>query len=110
MATRKERYERACRAAARRGARLLDRTRPGWHKRVPITKLRLEDSCNCVLGHLDGHYATGRDRLFVGTMSERIELSRWHGFTVPSAAGWPPLTTAWVDEIRARRAADKVAA
>lgn len=41
---------------AERGAELLDNRWPGWWQEIDLSRLDLQDSCNCVLGQLGVDY------------------------------------------------------
>ena len=73
------------RANAQRGAELLDRVWPGWHRAVKISKLNMAEGPSCVLGQLSrtgqpgaprewGFYTTG-----VLALSRRIARARRRG-------------------------------
>lgn len=124
METQRQMMARLARRAAKRGAMFLDAVRPDWHKRVPITRLRLADSCNCVLGHLEGDYAVGLEHLHIysgtrmpmstsGVARSVVAASGELGFSQPAGvggkAGWTVLDEAWKDEIRSRRTEDALA-
>lgn len=61
--------ERLTRRYVRRGARLLDRHRPGWWRRVRTTRLRMDlgfldrNGCGCVLAQVYGSYSDGLNTL-----------------------------------------------
>lgn len=116
---------------AARGAELLDQVWPGWHRKVRITRLAmengvinpegesyLEDRCGCVLAQLDlaetdvdwsghprGWYQKGLNRLWERAGRRVSAVS--HGFVsrdgFASDGWWERLTEAWKAEIRARR-------
>lgn len=98
--TAREALRRAC-----RGAKLLDAERPGWARRVRITKLDQaqgslsESGCGCVLAQVDGSYEDGRFALGLTWPDDDVRL----GFdTLDDDYG--RLTEAWRAVIRTRRA------
>lgn len=117
------------RAAARRGAKLMDKEKPGWYKprRFSLKRFNIADCDVCVLGQ---HYANGTNGYDRGIeilgltqeMGWKPGTPSWFGFNVPmdeygyqdvvtdEGAVWSEdrayaaLQTAWEEEIRARRA------
>jgi hypothetical protein len=85
--------------AAKRGARLMDRERPGWARRINRVTLNLQTRYDCVLGQEYGGYSIGLAHLGFGRFRA---IS--YGFCL-SAGHWDSLTAAWQAEIRARRPA-----
>ena len=66
-------------AGVRRGAALLDRKLPGWHTRINLNTLDLNDCEACILGQLYGKYSYGLEVLLVG---DQFYLKRYHyGFS-----------------------------
>jgi hypothetical protein len=47
----------------KRQARVLDRIKPGWEKKIEPEKLNLHSWGNCVLGQVYGDYGTGVNEL-----------------------------------------------
>lgn len=95
--------------AAARGAKLLDRHRPGWWREVRLTKLdqgkpypRDDDDCSCVLAQLYGSYGTGLEPLSKEGLWSNGGVYL-HGFDAETFTDLSALTEAWKDEIRARR-------
>ncbi len=96
----------------RRGAELLDRREPGWAERIDLGRLKLSDSCLCVIGQLNGGlepdpgsdnspYGIGMFALEVPVLDEAD-----HGFDLllhEAPEGWAELDRLWEVEIRARR-------
>lgn len=89
--------------AAARGARYLDRTMPGWWRRVDPTDLDLGCPCNCVLGQLEGDF-------YEAVYLRRLSKARAEhlGLTAPRPMRWSSLTNAWLAIVR-RRSLDKAA-
>lgn len=87
------------RQAARRGARLMDRTRPGWAHRINRGTLDIESGISCILGQEYGCYQSGLDRLGFGFVRAIL-----YGFNTPPGS-CAALTAAWQAEIGARRTA-----
>lgn len=99
-------------ARVRRGAKFLDDLRPGWAGEINLVHLSLEDSCQCVLGQLYGHYITGIAVLvkagFPFLMAE-INANQL-GFNVPASerfdwrdpSPYRELDELWIAEIHAR--------
>ena len=92
-----------------RGARLLDRVRPGWFRRVKITKLdmaqgeRQPDGCGCILAQVYGNFVEASQML---GLDLRTYSDSSHGFNYGDGDdSFDDLGEAWKDEIRKRRAA-----
>ncbi|PSQ98506.1 MAG: hypothetical protein BRD48_07000 [Bacteroidetes bacterium QS_9_68_14] len=108
--------ERARRRAAR-GAAYLDDVDPGWHRRLDLGALALEDGAGCVLGQLHGTFrrGLGRARLFCPGSAPRASLSPVaHGFHCvhagdeeTEARDYELLDEAWQEEVRQRQEADR---
>lgn len=45
------------RAAVTKGATLLDKILPGWHKKVKLSELEMSSGFHCMMGQLFGHEA-----------------------------------------------------
>ena len=89
------------RSIVKKGARFMDKYRPGWARRVKITKLDMASSCNCILGQEFGGFGAalwGTNRI-PELMGQTDEL----GFSAEKIDDYSLLTDAWKDEIRARR-------
>lgn len=111
-------------AVVERGAKLLDKKLPGWHNKVAITSLNMGSACHCVLGQVGGK-AVNLDRIGwhdpirrpgFNDMTELIGLDDFddiarNGFDFDMEPwSYSELRAAWIDEIRARRKAQKAAA
>jgi hypothetical protein len=95
----------------RKGARLLDRRKSGWARRINVPELRLSSACDCVLGQLyvndsliNGELFSPSDGFHAGL--RRLDLS-WNeavdrGFTTLGGSGWRELQAAWEAEIGRR--------
>lgn len=86
-----------------RGARLLDRERPGWALDVDTNILWMSDGNRCILGQLYGGYGRGLHQLDLAGVEGRAVV---FGFTQPPKAKglyYPNLTLAWKGEIERRR-------
>lgn len=73
-----------------RGAAFLDERLPGWRDRVNPDTLKMESSCDCVLGQVLGSYGEGAQLLGL-TDDELREL----GFYRASNRPWATLANAW---------------
>lgn len=92
--------EREAKRRVKRGAKVLDRERPGWFKQatVKLSKLDLSSSCKCVLGQVFEDDATGSEydgydaglRL-IAVQADPYNWAEMHGFDTPSA----PKTCRW---------------
>ncbi len=51
---------------ARRGARLMDGKRPGWHRRIILDRLFMDSCYQCILGQIYGRYDRGLARVLGG--------------------------------------------
>lgn len=85
-------------ARVQRGAKLLDKELPGWHTRINLHNLDLNNCEQCILGQLYGDYSKGLDAMFHG---DQQYFSRYHfGFSSFSVRGKDKmmlrLTVAWV--------------
>ena len=85
-------------ASVMRGAKLLDEKSPGWHRRINLHALDLNDCQECILGQVYGEYANGLETLFAG---DQKYFSRYHfGFsstyTGGKDRGMRRLTAAWM--------------
>lgn len=94
--------------------RFLDLKRPGWLKRIKITKLDMDDPKLCILGQEFGDYHDGLDALgiFENEGSYDEDPRRWPEYGLDSATATDPdnakLDAEWKAAIRKRRAEDKV--
>lgn len=64
----------------RRGAKLLDKARPGWEKDINLQKLQLSNTAQCMLGQLYGDYTEGK-----GLLASALEAVRATYKTVPES-------------------------
>jgi len=116
---------RRCRDRVKRGAALLDRERPGWEKKMDISKFDIWHSDRCILGQvfMNGSsmpgYRKGLEELSLldGPENEdREERAARYGFTIsPDEDGetveaglwtnalWEWLAMYWIREIEIRR-------
>lgn len=92
------------RRAAARGARWLDKTVPGWSRKIKRRKLDLGSTRYCVLGQIHGG-ETAQDFAdeaeLLGLSDERTD---WLGFALPGDDDeeWDALTEAWREELKVR--------
>lgn len=80
-----------------RGAKLLDKTEPGWRERIDLSTLDLSDDKFCVLGQLHGSYWDSY--LYMKYDTDYIETC---GFTVSgndSLEKWARLTAEWKETL-----------
>lgn len=99
-----------------RGVAVLDRKRPGWWKKIKLTKLDMSSgmydeaygSCGCILAQLapDGDYDTGVDRLT--RAADKDEWATRRGF-MAEPDFYAYLTRKWKQVIRERRATKEAA-
>ena len=85
---------------AESGAKFLDKTRPGWARRVRVTQLDITSRDMCILGQVYGNYVDATDKL---NLSDRVADSK--GFNTVYVGDYDaqnPLEAAWKDEIRKR--------
>lgn len=84
------------------GMTFLDSARPGWDRRVDLTRLDLKDERFCVVGQLDGLY----DRSDLVDHITSSDVGR--GFTLQQMmwfpTEWAALTAEWRTQIGRRRA------
>lgn len=98
---------------ARRGAKLLDRKKSGWHKKVKPEHLRMQSCYSCVLGQLYGFYFSGLEPIFgrIKSYERRTQKEHRHGFILASDGHnyktcneeYEALAEAWKAEILWRR-------
>lgn len=85
-----------------RGAKLLDRKRPGWAERIDLDQLRLEECDSCILGQLYGTYRNGK-------LECGLAIGGDHGFgeifmQMNPGPEYAALRVAWLAEIQQRTA------
>ena len=98
---------------ARRGAKLLDRKRPGWHKKINLETLRMQSCYSCILGQLYGFYFSGLEPILgrIKSYEKRTQKEHRHGFILTSSdqgyktynEEYEALAEAWKAEILWRR-------
>lgn len=87
---------------AGRGAALLDRKSPGWHKRADVPLLCLWSTLLCPLGQEFGSYQAGLKRLKISP-SQSVTLGFYYDDDLnENDDGYELLRQAWVGEIGAR--------
>lgn len=95
-------------ARVARGMALLDRARPGWHRRINLDRLDIADGRRCALGQTYGMYGWGVDRL---GLSRGTSAS--HGFNanyvvpVTTRTEYNRLTAEWRRQIETRLDAER---
>jgi len=101
------RIDKRAKRAAKRGAKLLDKHYPGWHRQINDAALRMINYQDCILGQLTGDYERGvcalkRKGALVGPMQAAVVR---HGFysTAETQRYWHDLESAWTNEINQRR-------
>lgn len=67
-----------------RGVALLDEHRPGWWKRIQVNALKMQNTCLCVIGQLEGNFER-RGQISPQLTSSAVEFTgnypaRYHGF------------------------------
>lgn len=63
----------------RRGVALLDEKVPGWHNRIDVEKLEINDVCGCIIGQLhDMSFWHARAEQFLGLSGKAAFMA--HGF------------------------------
>ncbi len=83
-------------------ARMLDKKRPGWYKKISIIRLDMTRCMDCVLGQLDGHYRHSRLATKNGEFMANINgLEIWR-YEEPAFGGDADINK-WIEEIRKRR-------
>lgn len=94
-----------------KGAALLDRERPGWAQQIDTGTLRMETSCFCVLGQLEGSFIDAVWNRWGDDLQAGCRIAAGYGFhagTVRAsddellARYYRPLQDAWIAEIAAR--------
>lgn len=82
----------------RRGAELLDESRPGWEREIILEYLNMSSCVCCILGQLYGDYYGGLSRLAIesGVATDHL------GFSDFGSLDYATLAAAWRVEIRAR--------
>lgn len=85
----------------KQGMALLDERGPErWWEFIDLDTLRLENTCQCVLGQLYGGFLAGGDAVGLFRV---LGASAEHGFVGIDAAASDELDAAWRDAIEARR-------
>jgi hypothetical protein len=69
-------------ARVNRGARLLDRFRPGWAEAIALDKLGMHTCDRCILGQLYGDFMEGCRTLAQPLPSTFLFSAAKHGFTL----------------------------
>lgn len=108
---------------AERGAQMLDKRRPGWHRKISLDELNMADGSCCVIGqNFNGSYAPAVRGLSAGS-SPHLASSQYaweidHGFLPPvlnaplfpdpafSVEEFAHLGKAWERQIQDRLIAD----
>lgn len=96
------------RAAAKRGALLLDTHRPGWAEDVDVRTLDMGECRQCVLGQLYQDFFPGLGRLNLPAGHEP-DLAAHFGLRAPWGVRetltrcYDRLLTAWKEQIQERR-------
>lgn len=96
--------------AAKKGAKYLDRTWPGWFhiNHINLTDLNQESIYSCVLGQLEGSFDDAMDKRGDENFKpdamgfDILPSNKWEG---DEDDYWNTLTRTWKQEIRARRSA-----
>jgi hypothetical protein len=95
----------------RRGAKLLDRIRPGWWRAIAADRLAMESCHHCILGQLYGGFLAGwLDYIRPFVCRREIVPPSAYGFTLTvleqaplhGPARFVALADAWRAEIAAR--------
>ena len=106
----------ACATSAARGAKLLDKERPGWFNKVKTSKLKMNNICACVYGQLRA------ESVFEALAKENdyFDAAGKYGYTYPSVVAswvaeggffdrqeiaWAAMEEEWLRQIRERRLA-----
>ncbi len=107
--------------SAARGAKFLDKKRPGWFKRVKTTKLDMQQSCKCIYGQLNAYdlleemHVDEDDPVVDGQYGyiPGVRAREWEdeGSWTENrgVANWYALQEEWLRQIRDRRIAAKEA-
>jgi hypothetical protein len=94
------------RIKARKGARLLDRKRPGWFKKVAFTRLDMNVGSSCIVGQVwQGEFNDGLRELGFDPYMDTYEDFGFGGelYDKEDPAASSVLAEAWIGEIRKRR-------
>lgn len=109
LASRAPRWHRSAAARARRGARYLNKTCPGWAARVDIGRLNLASPHLCILGQVfaaparAGGHATGfmwAAQNLPGLKPDRMGFSTVESDYEIQAADFAALDLAWAQIVR----------
>lgn len=101
---------------AETGAKLLDKKRPDWFKRIRTTKLQMTSSCSCIYGQLQAEDLISEIKLvrgykpYAGGVSVSAHFGYWPPESVDYELGgtaWKILQEEWLRQIRDRRQAAK---
>lgn len=83
-------------------AKMLDRERPGWYKKVSLRKLDMDDCLACVLGQIDGHWRRSDLASKTGVLLEEVPSHEIEKLVEP-AFDCRVSVELWKEQIRARR-------
>jgi hypothetical protein len=94
-------YRKRCRD----GAAFLDERRPGWADEIDLESLRMESSCHCILGQLEGNFHDGMDELSIYEPEDYgFDLSDVSMNDDDSAIRhWEILDRVWIQLVRVRQ-------
>lgn len=92
---------------AARGAAMLDRRVPGWHRRIALDRLAMDSCDRCILGQVFSHFSDGL-RILYREEPDRANRSFApdYGFMALSNDGYAKLAACWRAEVTARLARD----
>ncbi len=86
------------------GARFFDRSVPGWHTKIDVEKLDINNTDDCIAGQIYGSYKKAVELLGI-TKSHSMRLGIYLSCSDVAKAEkrqWENLTLAWQHEIKAR--------
>lgn len=84
------------------GAALLDQHRPEWWKIINLDELRMDNTCNCVLGQCYGTFDQGKLALDLD-IARPTHQDAAHGFEYYAPGDYRRLQNEWVRVITERR-------
>jgi hypothetical protein len=110
-------------ASVKRGAKLLDKERPGWYDQIDEGRLDMQDACKCIYGQLHA-VDVFMDRLRAHSSRSANNDQWYYGYDLPgdywldgqtwnvevprNRIVWKWLQEEWLRAIHERREADKL--
>ena len=100
-----------------KGAKFLDTKMPGWYNKIDISRLNINNSCNCIIGQLYGNFWEELDIVFKqfkhttlaaelrGFIPYEIKINQHTTINYGTVEKW--LNEFWILEINSRETTGK---